>query len=125
MVQTLNRVGAGLILPGGLVEEGESPAEAAAREVAEEVGLDVVADRLLAVEHQAESDGRPANLQFVFTARLAVAEDASLALQPEEVAEACWVDRGNVVQRHVLAGQSRMAAALRSLDSGIPVYLET
>jgi len=35
MVQTHNRTGQGLILPGGMVEPGESPAEAARREVIE------------------------------------------------------------------------------------------
>ncbi len=36
-------------MPGGRVESGETPAEAAAREVAEETGLHVAVERLLGV----------------------------------------------------------------------------
>lgn len=61
MVQTHNRVGAGLILPGGMVEEGESPADAGRREVAEELGLDVDIGNLLVVEHRAPRAHRPSS----------------------------------------------------------------
>ncbi len=125
MVQTFNRLGAGLILPGGLVEAGESPALTTSREVAEELGLQVTAERLLAVEHRAEAAGRPPSMQFVFAANQLIDERETLNLQPDEIAEAHWVERGQAADRHTLAGQARMRAALVALDSGSPAYLET
>ena len=125
LVQTFNRIGAGLILAGGMVEDNESPATAASREVAEEVGLRVKTGRLLAVEHRAKVDGRPSSLHFVFTAEDTVDEDAVLELQPEEIAETHWVHRDQVAQLHGPAGRPLMHAALAALDSGVPGYLET
>jgi ADP-ribose pyrophosphatase YjhB (NUDIX family) len=47
-------------LPGGMPEEGESLTQAAAREVGEEVGVDVEADQLVeAVRVETEAHGRP------------------------------------------------------------------
>ena len=125
MVQTFNRLGEGLILPGGMVEADESPAAAVAREVPEELGIKITVQRLLAVEHRSAQNGRPSSLQFVFAATESVREDVALALQPDEIAATHWVQRDQVVEHHGLAGQPRMRAALASLDSGAPVYLET
>lgn len=91
----------------------------------EELGLQITADRLLAVEHKAEVNGRPSSLQFVFAAESPVDEGTVLKLQPDEIAEAHWVPRDEVVQRHGVAGQSRMRAALNALDSGVPAYLDS
>lgn len=53
-------------LPGGRVEAGELPAEAAAREVAEETGLQVEIGTLLGVVHReyVDGDGRHVTLEI-------------------------------------------------------------
>lgn len=45
------------VLPGGAIEEDETPAEAAIREVREETGLEIVLERLLFVERPREQGG--------------------------------------------------------------------
>ena len=58
------------MLPGGKLEPGESPAQAAAREVGEELGLAVTADQLtLLGEFQAPAANEPGHLvrSTVFT----------------------------------------------------------
>lgn len=53
-------------LPGGGVENGELPTEAALREVEEETGLEVVIERLVGVYQKVVKD----ELVFVFTCRV-------------------------------------------------------
>ena len=72
-------------LPGGVVEPGETPAEAAIREVAEETGLNVELDDLIALYYlRTERRG----LRFIFAGRIVGGE---LQVPPtEEVAELRW-----------------------------------
>lgn len=94
-----NRWTDGWFLPGGEVESGESPKEAARREVREETSLDATIEAPLVVLEQAyvsEEDGEewfPA--QFVVYAAFAEGEipDASqLGMGDGEILSAQWFD---------------------------------
>ncbi len=70
-------------LPGGRIDAGESVTEAARREVAEEVGLDLGADRVLGV-----LDDYPTRSGYVITPVVLWGGDAGEpAANPDEVAE--------------------------------------
>src|SRR5947208_2993605 len=74
------------LLPGGLMEAGESPRQTAAREVKEEIGLVVPVGRLLTVDYKSASEHRPACVQFVFDGgMLSAAQIAAITLQAEEI----------------------------------------
>lgn len=94
--------------PGGLLDRNESPAAAAVREVAEEVGLDVVVD---------EAGARPVvwsryqRIDFAFRCRLAAGCDpASAAPTSSEIAEVRWFPLDELPQL-----QPDTAHALRAL----------
>lgn len=90
-----------LKLPGGKFEPGESPAEAAIRELLEEVGLACDAEELDGPIELLNNDG--VSRRFIFTK----AVDA-VSLQPtNEVARSLWVDELSVPEgknkTHILA----------------------
>lgn len=75
----------GWLLPGGAVEQGESPREGAARETLEEVGLIVDPSQLLAVEYKKYDDGREYAYFVFYGGHLDAATIATIKLQEDEI----------------------------------------
>ncbi len=74
-------------LPGGEVDQGESPAEAAVREAREEAGIEVELDHLIGVYFlRSKKNG----LRFMFAARITAGEPS--AADADEIAEVGWFE---------------------------------
>lgn len=80
------------VAAGGMVGEGESYAESAARELAEELGIAGVALR----EHERFFFAQPGNR--LWCAVFSAVSDAPLVLQPEEVLEARFLPLDQVLR---------------------------
>ena len=73
-------------IPGGVVEDNESPRQAAMRELEEELGLQCVPLRLLGVDYTGENNNRTESLHFIFLGPVLTAEDiASIKLEIYEL----------------------------------------
>jgi ADP-ribose pyrophosphatase YjhB (NUDIX family) len=78
------------MLPGGRVERGERPHEAAAREAREETGLEVRITRLAAVDAL-----RRRSVGFIFDAQVT---GGTMQPQAGEIAEVGWASREEIAE---------------------------
>jgi 8-oxo-dGTP pyrophosphatase MutT (NUDIX family) len=82
-------------IPGGVVEEGESPRECAIRELGEELGWSGDLGRLLVVDYLPDLGGRGDRILFIFDGGVVENPEAFVAaaeLPPDELSEARFVD---------------------------------
>lgn len=112
-------------LPGGAVEKEESPQAACRREVAEELGLDRVPGRVLAVDWVASRPGRPEGLIVVYDGGvLSAADAASIVVAADELAGFAFVRPEAVAGRVSPLVGRRIAASLEAMAAGTVVSLE-
>jgi len=110
-------------LPGGIMEQDEPPHEACRREILEELGLDIVADRLLVVGWAGLEGRRPRPvMHFVFDGGT-LASDVSIRLQAEELDDYRFVEPGDLASYLPPIIAARVTAALRSRAAGGAAYL--
>lgn len=107
-------------LPGGIIEDGEPPHRGCAREVAEEIGIDIEPGPLLAVGWTAPGGDRPKPIvHFVFDGgTLGAAQASQIVLQEEELDDYRFVEAADL---HAYLPQpiaARVAAALKARASG-------
>ncbi|MFD9498213.1 NUDIX domain-containing protein [Streptomyces sp. NPDC060035] len=110
----------GWALPGGTVESdtGESPRQAARRETAEEIGLDLEPGRLLAVDW-ARGPARPPMAAYLYDGGVLSTEQfESIRLQEEELLSWKLVDRADLGGYLLGPLGRRVFSALEVRDSG-------
>jgi 8-oxo-dGTP pyrophosphatase MutT (NUDIX family) len=113
-------------LPGGVVEVGESPQLAVAREVEEELALQLPAGRLLLTDWLPPWSGWDDALCLVFDGG---AHDASIlddiVRQEREIREAAFCTVEEARERCADFTARRIESALANLDGGAPAYTES
>ncbi|NYG55478.1 NUDIX domain-containing protein [Nocardioides perillae] len=113
-------------LPGGVVEVGESPQVAVAREVEEELGLQVEAGALLLTDWLPAWAGWDDALCLVFDGGVhdaAVVDD--IVRQEREIRHAAFCSLDEVEERCADFTARRIRSALASLDGGGTAYTES
>ena len=115
--------GNGWDIPGGYVDRGESPAEACAREIHEEIGLERKPVRLL-VHDWAPNDGEGDKILYVFSCGAVGADEDQITLDGEELDQWAWVPFDRISDYVVPRLVRRLSLAYQANLEGTTLYLE-
>jgi ADP-ribose pyrophosphatase YjhB (NUDIX family) len=112
-----------LDIPGGIVEPGEPPTRACAREVSEEIGLDLPVGRLLVVDWTPGRGPWSDQLQFVFDGGVL---PPGLAPQPapDELTGLRWLTLDEARPDLRPSVHRRLTLAADALAEGRPIHAE-
>lgn len=113
------------LLPGGLVEEYESPRKACDREISEELNLSISFTRLLCIEYHSNDTMQTESVQFVFYGGLLEEPQLpSITLQKTELSEYRFVPREEA--QHLLSCKlaRRLPYCFQALEENTTLYLE-
>ncbi|MEU6069916.1 NUDIX hydrolase [Streptomyces sp. NPDC047082] len=112
-------------IPGGYVEVGESPLQAAVREVGEEWGITPPLRRLLAVDW-APNDAEGDKVLYLFDGGQLTPEAlVGVTLQPDELKRFEFLSPDEIADRTIPRLARRILAAIEARSSGAaPIYLE-
>jgi 8-oxo-dGTP diphosphatase len=111
-------------IPGGVVEEGESPYTAALREVAEELGAPLPVGRLLGLDYR-DNPRFGEGLHFIFDGgELSEGQVEALELPEEELSEYGFFAMDAARERLVASVARRVERCIEARASGATLYME-
>lgn len=112
-------------IPGGVVENNESPKQCCQREVREELGLGKEIGHLLVVDYNSETNERTESLMFIFYGgTLSPAEIESIQLKYDELSEFRFFDHPSLPLEMLPILQNRVLMAWEQIEKGNGTYLE-
>ncbi|MGQ5259582.1 NUDIX domain-containing protein [Micromonospora sp. ZYX-F-536] len=110
-------------IPGGYVEEGESPLSACAREVYEELGLRVTIGPLLTIDWAPRPDEGDKVLFIFDGGTLSTDQLSAVSFRDGEIAEWAFVEDGQLDELTIPRLARRLRASMQARKQGF-AYLE-
>lgn len=112
-------------IPGGVVEQNESPKQCCAREVLEEIGLNRAIGRLLVIDYSYPCEAKTESLMFVFDGGTLTESDISaIQLQNDELSEFAFYEQAALPEAMTETLKARVLAAWQQRANNRAIYLE-
>ncbi len=108
--------------PGGHVDLGETPYQAASREVAEEVGAGVCVKKLLCLNVERDAQGRADAMCFLFSG--CYDGTTPIVVDGQEIHQFAWVSIDDAAKKLNPLVSILVPHALTALERNAVVYLE-
>jgi ADP-ribose pyrophosphatase YjhB (NUDIX family) len=113
------------LLPGGVIEENESPHKACLREVREELGLDISIEKLLCIDYRSADNLRSEVLEFIFFGGILSPNDIQHIMLPlAELSEYRFVSLEEALLLVNDRLGKRLPPSLHALKNNVTAYLE-
>lgn len=112
-------------LPGGVVEENESPRQTVEREATEEIGLNIKAGQLLAVSYNFCTQKKSESLQWIFYGGvISETKKKEIRVDGEEVVDFKFAEMSDIDLLTKRDISHRIDLCRKAIKTGISVYLE-
>lgn len=112
-------------IPGGVVEQNESPKQCCQREVFEEIGLNWKIGPLLVVDYNSPDEAKTESLMFIFAGGvLSKVDITNIQLQETELSEFAFFTKGTLPQAMTQTLKARVLTAWQQYNQGQALYLE-
>lgn len=112
-------------IPGGVVEQNESPEQCCQREVLEEIGLNRAIGRLLVIDYSYPCEAKTESLMFVFDGGTLTESDISaIQLQNDELSEFAFYEQATLPEAMTETLKARVLAAWQQRANNRAIYLE-
>lgn len=112
----------GWLLPGGIIEENESPRNCCIREVREEIGVNITAEQILVIEYKKAIAEKTESIHFVFDGGTLTPDQ--IKLEESELTEFRFVDLFEAQKLTIAPISDRLPHALKALRENRILYLE-
>jgi 8-oxo-dGTP diphosphatase len=113
------------LLPGGIIEENESPREACEREIKEELGIDIKISRILCIEYQSAHSSKTESVQFIADGGIiSDYEISKIQIQQSELKSYQFLKIESTKNILNTLLSARLEFAFKALESNSTIYIE-